>query len=130
MIAMCCPALQNRPESLSRAVLTVSVPCFNLTFVMYAAVDAVKVVTVPIPASIIIMAIILPVKLKHKIKSIRMKNHTIICNYNDYSKNIILNYLNRKLKIDSPVTIKRLASEAFASARVFSSVGSPGVKNT
>ncbi|AGO60866.1 ion channel [Ferroplasma acidarmanus] len=70
------------------------------------------------------------VKLKHKIKSIRMKNHTIICNYNDYSKNIILNYLNRKLKIDSLVLIANLKENPVKSDYVFFTPGDPTDEKT
>ncbi len=70
------------------------------------------------------------VKLKHKIKRIRMKNHTIICNYNDYSKNIISNYLSRKLKIDSLVLIANTGENPVKSDYVFFTSGDPTDEKT
>ncbi len=70
------------------------------------------------------------VKLKHKIRRIKMKNHTIICNYNDYSSNIISNYLNRKLKIDSLVLIANMKENPVKSDYVFFTPGDPTDEKT
>ena len=70
------------------------------------------------------------VKLKHKIRRIKMKNHTIICNYNDYSSSIISNYLNRKLKIDSLVLVANLKENPVKSDYVFFTPGDPTDEKT
>ena len=59
-----------------------------------------------------------------------MKNHTIICNYNDYSSNIISNYLNRKLKLDSLVLIANLKETPVKSDYVFFTPGDPTDEKT
>ncbi|WP_337860885.1 ion channel [Ferroplasma sp.] len=70
------------------------------------------------------------IKLKHKIRKVRMKNHTIICNYNDYSANIISNYINRKLKIDSLLLIANLKENPIKSDYVFFTPGDPADEKT
>ncbi|MEM0139648.1 MAG: ion channel [Ferroplasma sp.] len=54
-------------------------------------------------------AYLVNLKFRHKIKAIRMKNHTIICNYNDYSASIINDYLHRRLKMEPLVLISNKA---------------------
>ncbi len=65
------------------------------------------------------------IKLKHRIKHIKMKNHTIICNYNDYSASIISNYLNRKLKLESLVIISNTKEAPVQSDYLFFIPGDP-----
>lgn len=70
------------------------------------------------------------IKLKHKMRKIRMKNHTIICNYNDYSANIISTYINRKLKIESLLLIANLKENPVKSDYVFFTPGDPSDEKT
>ncbi len=70
------------------------------------------------------------VKLRHKVRRIKMKNHTIICNYNDYSSSIINNYLERKLKIESLVLIANLKDDPVKSDYISFVSGEPTDEKT
>jgi len=92
--------------------------------IMVSGVIAVSILTASIAAYMT------NINFTHKVRRLKMKNQTIICNYNDYSANIINNYLERNLKIESLVLIADLKDNPVKSDYISFVSGEPTDEKT